>query len=244
MAVRFFAFLAAALMFSCGGGGSKDAQDNQAQDIVEAAEEAVEEIAEEIPQADEGDIINTMLCNPVAQTGCTDDENCIYNDNNELECVIKGTVPYGGDCGGVDSCEYGQCANLNGTGSKCYQYCKLNADCATKNCLKIDGVPWRVCSLPPDAFETCNLLQQDCKSAQNGCYYTGLTTEPICLNAGTAKQLENCSNPGDCAKGFACLNGKCYQLCDKEGGDPKCENPEDQCGNYYGKQNAGLCLGG
>jgi hypothetical protein len=248
------------VLITCCSGSSKSETDNQTQDsnITDAVSEITDSATDQTQkdtavtdtqQTDIGD----WICDPYKQTGCELDEGiCIFDENDTPMCTVKGEVPLGGGCSSVDICMEGACIDLGGAGTKCYKYCKPKAgvtyhpDCKIEGkarvCLQITGKQWGLCQLPPSSFETCNLLQQNCKNANSGCTFSNLTWEHICMKAGMFKDGEACSQESDCAKGFICDGNACRQLCNMDTAqEPKCTKTEYQCKLYYGKQNAGLC---
>lgn len=226
----------------CGKGGAEGGDHTQISDIIEG----VIDVSQGDPKdATSVDVEEDILCNPYTQDPpCPIDQTCIFDENDQIACVEKGSVPVGGECGPNDLCEIGVCMDLGGTGARCYKFCKIQVHCGPGlQCLGIQGKPWKVCELPPDAFKDiqCSLLKQDCKSPKQGCYYTGVTKTPICVTAGNADKGQACEKPEDCKKGLVCYNKICHLLCDKNGGEPSCPENESCKHLYWGAENAGVC---
>ncbi len=99
---------------------------------------------------------------------------------------------------------------------------------------------WGVCPVQGD-YEKCNLLEQNCTEAGDGCYYSGLAGFPICQPAGDVT-AGACGAANDCAKGYDCFaNGTCFKICDINGGEPKCDSEFANCAKHSPPQSAGVC---
>jgi len=180
----------------------------------------------------------TPDCDPVGATGCPDQQHCVYDDKGLPVCANDGTVAIGEACSG-GACQAGTCLDLSGTGARCYRFCKTQADCGGTTCLELTGQTWKVCGLPASAFEPCNLLAPACQDAAAGCYVSGITTQPICLTAGTKAEGDACEQPSDCAAGLHChVDDQCHALCGTAG-PPPCADAFDTCQPVYGA--AGVC---
>jgi hypothetical protein len=185
-------------------------------------------------------------CDPYSDENCADGMNCIFGAGNKPACSVAGETPAGKQCSTQGNCADGVCMGLEGVeGQYCYKYCKSVNDCdyGTK-CLELTGQPYNVCSLSADEFETCNLLQQSCEGAADGCYWSVSTiNQPVCSKAGEGGGGDPCTSGTDCQKGFDCIaNKECRKICNlTEGQEPTCDSVFTGCSNYYGPQNAGYC---
>lgn len=191
---------------------------------------------EATPEPDEGPA--EPACNHIAQSGCAEGENCTFTTGSDTaSCQPEGTLAYGAECGGGESCERGICLNLNDTKYLCYQFCKIDAHCGDSECLGLTDAPYSVCK-EADIYDNCDLLAQDCEGGK-GCYVISGEDQPVCLPAGSSTAGGSCADgPSDCAPGFTCINNVCYTLCNVA--DPQeCEGTFAKCSSHYG--NAGYC---
>jgi len=216
-------------------------QDAAVEDALVTDEDAPLETSLVEPGAD---VPPTPECSPIADpSGCPEDETCVFSDlSANWHCVARGTVPIGGECGGVDrQCESGGCLNLAGAGFRCYKYCTKKLHCPKdSDCMLLSGKNFGVCKLTQDVYEDlkCDLLKQDCKEGQ-GCYRTNLASFPICQPAGLAVQGEPCTAYQDCARGYTCNGNACAKVCNATGGEPGCDAGYE-CKLPYGL-GIGLC---
>lgn len=188
----------------------------------------------------------TPDCDPYTDANCPEGQNCIFGAGDKPVCMVTGESPVGGECSTQGNCADGYCMALEGDeGQHCYGYCKTANDCAYgSKCLELTGHNYKVCSLGADAYETCNLLQQDCEDANHGCYWSSSNiNQPVCQPAGEGGNGEACTKATDCQKGFDCIAGKtCRKICNlTDGQEPQCDDIFAGCSNHYTPQNAGYC---
>jgi hypothetical protein len=188
----------------------------------------------------------TPDCDPYTDENCPDGMNCIFGAGDKPVCMVAGEVAIGGECSTQGNCADGYCMGLEGDeGQHCYGYCENANDCIYgAKCLELSDKQYSVCSLGADAYETCNLLQQDCEDANDGCYWSSSTiNQPVCQPAGDGENGEGCSSANDCQKGYDCIAGKtCRKICNlTDGQDPQCDDIFAGCSNHYTPQNAGYC---
>jgi len=184
-------------------------------------------------------------CDPYTDQECKPGENCIFDNSGKPACFPAGEKAIGEVCSVQSQCSDGVCmATASVSEQHCFKLCAQDVDCgAGLQCMGMNGKKWKICSLKPDQYETCNILTQDCSEPGDACYWAASPiNQPICLPAGTAGKKEACETSSDCQKGFDCLAaGKCYQICDTNGGDPACESPFTSCPDHYPPQHAGYC---
>ncbi len=188
----------------------------------------------------------TPDCDPYTDENCPEGMSCIFGAGDKPVCVIIGEVPVGGECSTQGSCADGFCMSLEGDeGQHCYGYCKTANDCEYgAKCLELTDHQYKVCSLGADAYETCNLLSQNCEDPNDGCFWSSSTiNQPVCQPAGDGGNGESCSSANDCQKGYDCIAGKsCRKICNlTDGQDPKCDDIFAGCSNHFTPQNAGYC---
>ncbi len=188
----------------------------------------------------------TPDCDPYTDENCPAGMNCIFGAGDKPVCMVTGEVPIGGECSTQGNCADGYCMGLDGDdGQHCYGYCKTANNCAYgSKCLELADKQYKVCSLGADAYETCNLLNQDCEAPTDGCYWSSSTiNQPVCQPAGEAGNGEGCTSANDCQKGFDCIAGKtCRKICNlTEGQEPQCDDIFAGCSNHYPAQSAGYC---
>ncbi len=183
-------------------------------------------------------------CDIYTDANCEEGLNCILNENEQPVCLVAGEVPVGETCATQGVCLDGKCMALsNDDKNHCYKYCQSNADCPDGSCLTITGSPWKVCSLPEDQYDKCNILDQDCADPNQACYtYSSVINDPICLKVGTSDKGEQCTQSSDCKEGFDCIGGStCRRICSTAGGEPSCDSPFASCVPLVPSQGAGYC---
>ncbi len=185
-------------------------------------------------------------CDPYTDEHCEAGFNCIFGAYDRPVCMIAGEKAVGEECATQGLCSDGYCMSLMGMDkNRCLKYCKTDSDCGYQiACIGLEGKKWKVCSLPASAFETCNLLEQNCTKAGEACYYTSSTVfQPVCMAEGTGREGDQCSQSSDCAAGFDCIADKeCMPLCTtQEGGEPGCPSAFTTCQPLYPGQKAGYC---
>jgi hypothetical protein len=187
----------------------------------------------------------TPDCDLYTDAHCDDGFNCILGVHETPTCVLAGTVEVGQPCATQGSCSDGVCMALAAdTKNHCYQYCKLDSDCAAgARCLGMTGKAWKVCSLPEGQYTLCNLLEQDCEKSTQACFlHSSPIGKPICLAAGSGEVGDPCSTSSECKKGFDCIQGSlCRRLCRPQGGEPACASAFDSCIPIPGWTSAGYC---
>jgi len=175
---------------------------------------------------------NAGVCDPFCQMGCGCREKCSVNTGGELTCnAPSGTLPRDllqncsrlnvGSATQTDNCSPGLVC-LTGAddacGSRCYQFCRSEADCTNAPCDKTIAGGRKVCDVP---FVTCNPVSpvSGCAGAQ-GCYLS--TTNPtrtICDCAGAVLRNDPCNRSRDCLPGLVCVDPSstgdftCRQVC-------------------------------
>ncbi len=207
---------------------------------------ATDTVADVAPDA--GPDTAAVTCNAILQEGCGEGENCRYGSDKDTKatCFPAGKKLYGQQCAGVGDCAEGMCMDLNGTGSRCYRFCKTEIHCQgevapegkpyTGACSKLSNASYMVCELDVE-YDTCDLLNPTCPDGK-GCYVIAGQYSPVCLPAGAATEGESCDAPNACAGGLVCINKVCHALCDKTDDSWPCGDFVP-CSNHYG--NAGYC---
>lgn len=156
-------------------------------------------------------------CNPVAQTGCADNQNCTFVANEtEPTCQAEGPVAAEQSCSSENRCERGVCLNLNQTESLCYAFCAVDADCpgsAAGSCLTLTNASFKICKIA-GIYDNCDLLTQNCEDETKSCYAVANEDQPICLTTGTKALAAACDRASDCVEGLACVNDVCRTICD------------------------------
>jgi hypothetical protein len=188
----------------------------------------------------------TPDCDPYTDDNCPEGQNCIFGAGDKPVCMVAGDAAVGEACSTQGNCADGYCMGLEGDeGQHCYGYCKTANDCVYgAKCLELSDKQYKVCSLGAEAYETCNLLKQDCEDPGDGCYWSSSTiNQPVCQPAGAGGAGDACTTANDCSKGYDCIAGKtCRKICNlTEGQDPQCEDIFAGCSNHYTPQNAGYC---
>ena len=176
------------------------------------------------------------MCDPACRTGCECPEKCSVNANGALTCnrprmqgypKILGqdcTIESAGAAVQTDNCGPSLVCIEDGCFSRCFQFCKSNADCPGSSCTREIGGGQRVCDVP--FVDTCVPLggtgsNTGCTGTNMACYLSSAApTHTICdcpMGAGFANA--DCTRTRDCFPGLACVDRqtgaspKCLQVC-------------------------------
>lgn len=187
----------------------------------------------------------SLDCDPYTDTNCDEGFNCIFGALDKPVCLFAGERQLNEKCINQTVCADGHCIALQGMSeSHCLKYCKTDSDCGWNiQCIGFGDKKYKVCSLPASAFETCNLLQQNCTKPGEACYFAASTVyQPICITEGTGLQGDSCTTSTECAMGYDCIAQKeCMKICDTTGAEPKCDSPFTPCPDHFPNQKAGYC---
>src|SRR6185312_5871181 len=162
-------------------------------------------------------------CDPVCNVGCAScDQKCSVNTMHAMTCnpptapaasfmqMCIVTQPTGDVATQTDNCAPGQvCISPTTCGSVCYQFCRTNADCASKNCGRDIGNGLKVCDVAPSACDpTATLTVCDPISAQTRCYISVTNGRTLCDcgNMAQARMKDPCTTSRDCFPGLVCYN--------------------------------------
>ena len=211
----------------------------------------------------------TGTCDPVCQTGCTCNQQCVPVAPKPT-CVPITTAlkEVHAACNGNEACKPGSlCIPDRGDnaacGSHCFRLCYNHAQCGPgSRCLDGVGISgtnlsYGLCS---SEIEDCSPLGPNagCLAANRpspafACYVLSID-EPertVCECAGTASEGQACKSMHDCRPGLECISkgteSICRQLCTPEGlGLPvslACRNPMLRCRRFdIGKPRFGYCI--
>ncbi|HEV3032122.1 MAG TPA: hypothetical protein VG319_10805, partial [Polyangia bacterium] len=129
-------------------------------------------------------------CDPVCQTGCTGcHEKCASNTAGTLTCNVPLDTRargLGENCdiaskdqaAQTDNCAPGLVCLDDACGSRCYHYCKSDADCPMSTCTHDAGGGIKTCDVQA---VTCNpiknMMPTDCPLAAQGCYLSSTVTD-------------------------------------------------------------------
>lgn len=182
--------------------------------------------------------VSTTPCDPIANSGCPTGQMCTFVGNDTApSCVTAGVVELEQPCSSEAACKKGVCLNLNDTRSLCYAVCEANVDCDGGTCLQLSNASFDICKIE-GIYENCDLLAQDCEQGNKACYAVASEPEPICRVAGTAAIGQPCESAIACAKGGACVDEVCRELCDRAADPVDCPTGY-RCNEFF--QSAGYC---
>lgn len=163
-------------------------------------------------------------CNPLCadESGCPEGQNCTFVGTG-FGCII-GDQALGLSCNDETTCAGGGCVELEeGKARKCVAFCKDDTDCGAENQCVLEvnyggTAPILMCAPKPKG---CDIFKQDCTEPDTGCYLAG---DLGCMEVGTGKLAEACSEPNGCEKGLICISDKCHTPCNPSTGgpNPKC----------------------
>jgi hypothetical protein len=199
-------------------------------------------------------------CDPVCQTGCTGcHEKCASNTAGTLTCNVPLDTRargLGENCdiaskdqaAQTDNCAPGLVCLDDACGSRCYHYCKSDADCPMSTCTHDAGGGIKTCDVQA---VTCNpiknMMPTDCPLAAQGCYLSSTVTDrTVCdcpFQAGGTNS--SCSISRDCFPGLVCVdvtgtgNSLCRPVCSVAPGASDC--PGGTCMSLRNSTKYGFC---
>jgi hypothetical protein len=161
-------------------------------------------------------------CNPLDQTTCPIQDDCVVTGASGGQCWPAGTVGANEICQAVGDCARGfVCAGNDTGGYRCRQICNTigaSPACSDGYCNPLSDAPNGVGICQPH----CNPLDQTPCSTEEACVISNLGD--FCFFPGTVASGGACAYADDCARGFTCFdNGdgfKCRQICNT--GTPVC----------------------
>jgi hypothetical protein len=164
-------------------------------------------------------------CDEVNSAGCAVDQKCTLGDAmNPTRGACGGAAATGQACAPTfngDTCASG---NICLADSKCYKFCRTDADCPGQGSCLYDllfssglSSGKKACSGPPQACSPTAPGTVGCPAGQ-GCYMFGGAAGNMCLTAGTRDVGQSCSSTTECDPGNLCVsvNGggsTCLQVC-------------------------------
>ena len=167
-------------------------------------------------QGNEGGTCDEMPCKLVEpQCGCADAEACTLVQG-ERSCQPNGTKEEGENCQGLNVCVAGNlCVNYGGLGT-CRHFCNVDTDCKQPGgacVLELNNVmpPQSVCSdnCDPPSNTGCIAMGGKCD------LFLSMTMQwfTVCAPTGPGMQDAPCTDSGDCALGYGCINDGMVELC-------------------------------
>jgi len=176
------------------------------------------------------------LCDPFCQSGCTCREKCSVNTVGELTCnelasglrrgllencdqTVAGSAMQSDAClPGLVCLAAGDDACGSGTVGRCYQFCRVEADCTNAPCNKTIAGGRTVCDVP---FVDCNPVTpvSGCPGTQSCYLSTSHPTRTICDCPGGVRPGDICNRSRDCFAGSVCADPtntgdfRCRQVC-------------------------------
>jgi len=200
-----------------------------------------------------------QTCDPVCQTGCTAcHEKCSANRGGMLTCnapLNSRPRGLGEDCkvafvgaAQTDDCMPGLVCLDDACGSRCYHFCKTDADCFISTCTRLATGSIKVCDVQPVACNPIkNGMPDGCPAGVQACYLSEtMTDRTVCdcpFQAGGPNA--SCSLSRDCFPGLVCVhvtgtgNSICRPVCDLAAGANDC--PGGTCTAFNGSKKFGSC---
>ena len=159
------------------------------------------------------------------------------------ECYIA----FPGSAEQTDDCAPGLICLNDGCGSRCYQFCKTDADCFISTCTGDAGGGVKVCDVQSVACNPVTNDPMECPGGVEGCYLSATTTDrTLCdcpFQAGPTNS--SCSISQDCFPGLVCVDitgighSICRPVCDLTAGASGC--PAATCVPLNGSKKYGFC---
>ncbi len=191
-----------------------------------------------LPSISNCNVVDAGLCDPLCNAGCAScDQKCSVNSAGTMTCNAPAGAPAGfmqacqitqkgSDVSTeTDNCGPGQvCIQPTTCGQLCYQFCRVDMDCASNNCGRSIGGGLKVCDVantPCDPTLTQAVCNPMVRLAR--CYISGDTGRTVC-DCQTDNQMQGvgapCTRSRDCNAGLVCYNatGKadglvCHRVC-------------------------------
>ena len=242
-ASAFSALLVSVFVLSgCSGGADAryrvDAGPTDDDAAVDGGTDARTECSDPLPPPSQCDFFLSCGCDVANGEKCS-----LEAENGVRACFQAGEKQPGALCSDETECEaVSLCAIFGGSGEKhCMQYCDDDHGCPSA----------QACYVPvlnvADAFvcgQVCDLRNQDCAVAGQGCYPSSRVStdeKGICANAADGETGDACQQGNDCAAGFICADtdGECHEICDRQDGDPGCTT--GTCKPLEGHTVTGFC---
>ena len=200
-------------------------------------------------------------CDPVCQTGCMGcHEKCASNTAGTLTCNVplntrarqlgeNCDIASKGEAAQTDNCAPGLLCLDDACGSRCYHYCKSDADCPMSTCTRDVGGGLKVCDVQAVA---CNPIKNPdvptgCPLDAQGCYLSSTVTDrTVCdcpFQAGPTNS--SCTISRDCFPGLVCVdvtgtgNSLCRPVCSVVAPASGC--PGGTCTSLKGSMKYGFC---
>ncbi|HVU52814.1 MAG TPA: hypothetical protein VHL80_19165 [Polyangia bacterium] len=159
-------------------------------------------------------------CDPVCQAGCACHEKCSVNTAGTLTCNeplalrAKGLgegCNYAslGTAAQTDDCMPGLVCLQDACASRCYRFCKTDADCPLSTCSRNAGGGVKVCDVQST---TCNPVKNNgmptgCPAEAQGCFLLPNGTDTtLCDCPGASPPNTLCGNSRDCFPGLVCVD--------------------------------------
>jgi hypothetical protein len=182
-------------------------------------------------------------CDPVCQVGCGCTQKCSVNSAAALTCnpPLASLRPKGlgegcnpasvGMDAQTDDCQPGLVCMMDACGSRCYRFCRSDADCPLSTCSRNAGGGFKVCDVQS---MTCNPVRNNgmptnCPGAAQGCFIVPNGTDTtLCDCPGAGKTGTQCSFSRDCFPGLVCVDvggtgtGTCKPACSLAPGATDC----------------------
>jgi hypothetical protein len=203
----------------------------------------------------------TKMCDPVCQTGCAScQEKCSANSAGTYTCNVPLPLrpkQLGEACNisslglpsQTDDCSPGLVCRPDACSSRCYKFCKSDADCPNSTCTVDAGGGVKVCDVPR---ADCNPVKVNgstsgCSGATEGCFLSSTSRDlTICdCPQGAGGPNSACTISRDCFPGLACVaiggvgNSICRQVCSLANGNADCSMAT--CHPLNGSAKYGYC---
>lgn len=177
-----------------------------------------------LPQISNCNGADAGRCDPVCNTGCSScDQKCSVNSAGTMTCNAPAGTPAGfmqacqitqkgADVSTeTDNCGPGQvCIQPTTCGQLCYQFCRVNSDCASNNCGRDIGNGLKVCDVaatPCDPTLFSYVCNPSARLAR--CYISSDTGRTLCdcpSYTVMGKLGDPCTRSRDCNAGLVCYN--------------------------------------
>ncbi|MDX9721733.1 MAG: hypothetical protein RBU37_13365 [Myxococcota bacterium] len=218
---------------------SDEAEGDQEDDEIDLIDDtdvtpADTDVTEVEPDGDVTEVDVVGECDPVAESGCSGGMRCVLDfTTGAPTCIISSptALPLGSPCTTErDDCANGlQCVSSDGVNGVCRDICHMSSmsGCTGEEKCRVKlpvSSAYGFC----EAFDTCDVLTQDCPN-EEACVGGRDPTYGLiflCVPPGSLTQGETCVNVNDCAKGLTCIGiggpKFCSQYCSESAAPSTC----------------------
>ncbi|MBU1243809.1 hypothetical protein KKD52_14695 [Myxococcota bacterium] len=196
----------------------------------------------DVCQLDTSDCRETDPCDPIFDTGCNSEDNCVFFPTEDSTgCAIPGTTAEGQPCTNPSDCDGRMTCLVN----LCRRVCQPDTDCPDGQFCEETGWLDGTLGLCPLPNGICNpITGGGCQIPAHACYFSDNSGNIECLPQGEQDENSICGASCECRPGYYCAQSpyqpgesRCLPLCND---NHPCTNG-GACAFSRGAQ-PGICL--